>query len=79
MSKLGILLLSQSSILVREKSEGSFARGPGHREPPGLTGLTITQPLTPIPLCLEYLAHVSQAAVGPVVISYLSVRLVWKQ
>lgn len=45
----GILLLSQYSILVRETSEGSFARSPGHRESPGLTGPTITQPLTPIP------------------------------
>lgn len=50
----GILLLSQDSALVWEKSEGSFARSPSHRESPALTGPAITQPFTPIPLRLLF-------------------------
>lgn len=46
----GILLQNQDSTLVREKSEGSFARSSCHRESPALIGPISTQPFTPIPL-----------------------------
>lgn len=76
-AQAGVLLRSQDSTLVREQSEESFA--PGHRESPALTGPTITQPFTPFyyDCCLEYLAHVSQAAAGSSGYFVLVARLVW--
>lgn len=76
----GILLLSQSSILVRHlKGDLPGVQVIGSpqlsQDRPSLS----PSPLFPYDCCLEYLAHVSQAAVGPVVISSLCARLVWKR